>query len=238
MRNKAKKEGHPCRGDLKAPTNNALSSISTQERGALSRPPISHDQLKRRYAALLQSEEDYQKRLAKDAFERMTPLDKQRLAVQRIKLYEFLDVMEEIFGDKLPILIPTAIFEGKRIPMVKWKSLTENIKGEERTLWMQKLEQAVCGGGCVRIRWEQAVTIFVRWMLTMMTLWNRCCRQTPSCRPPCKHAAAKGGYLVLRAGRVSSKKEAHPVRWEGYRIPDAEQPLHVLRHPLHNWPAL
>jgi len=115
-------------------------------------PQISVDELKRLYSALQQSKDDFQKRLAKDAFERMSPLDKQRLGVQRIQLYEFLDLMGEIFGDKFPILIPTAVFEGKRIPTVKWKSITQNIRGAERIEWMQKLEQAVCGGGCVQIR--------------------------------------------------------------------------------------
>src|SRR6266436_670292 len=115
---------------------------------------ISHDELKRLYAANQQSKNDFHERLANAAWERMSPFDKQRLGVQRIKLYEFLDLMGEIFGDKLPILIPTAVNleECTRIPIVKWKSITQNIQGEERIVWMRKLEQAVCGGGCVQIR--------------------------------------------------------------------------------------
>jgi uncharacterized protein (DUF927 family) len=113
---------------------------------------LSHDELRRLYSRMKQAEEDSQERLANAAFARMTPLDKQRLAVQRIRLFDFLNLIEEVFGDKFPVLIPTAVFEGRRIPMMKWKNLTQDVQGAERTLWMEKLEQPVCGGGCVQIR--------------------------------------------------------------------------------------
>jgi uncharacterized protein (DUF927 family) len=116
--------------------------------------PLSLDELKRLYAANQKSMSDYHERLAEDALNKMSSFDKQRLGVQRIRLYEFLNLMEEIFGDKLPILIPTAVDveKGTRIPTVKWTTITQNIQGEALIEWMQKLEQAVCGGGAVQVR--------------------------------------------------------------------------------------
>jgi len=116
--------------------------------------PISIDELRQRYADIQQSKNDFNKRLADDAWEKMSIRDRQRLALQRMRFSEFLSLMGEIFPDELPVLVPTTVNveEGTRIPKMAWKPLSQNMQGEQLIVWLQKMEEAVCGGGCVQVR--------------------------------------------------------------------------------------
>lgn len=116
--------------------------------------PISIDELRQRYAAIQQSKNDFNKRLADDAWEKMSIRDRQRLALQRMRFSEFLSLMGEIFLDELPVLVPTTVNveEGTRIPKMAWKPLHKHMADEEIAVWLQKMEEAVCGGGCVQVR--------------------------------------------------------------------------------------
>ena len=120
--------------------------------------PTSIDEFKQRYAAAAahaqQSKDDFNKRLADDSWEKMSIRDRQRLAIQRIKFSEFTNLMEEIFPDELPVLVPTTVNleEGTRIPKMAWKPLHKHMADEAITVWLEKMQEAVCGGGCVQVR--------------------------------------------------------------------------------------
>jgi len=118
--------------------------------------PISIDELKQRHAAMQQSKEDSDKRLADDEWNRMSIRKRQQLAIQRIRLGEFLNLMGKIFPDELPVFVPTSVNVGgegsPRVPKMPWKPLFRNMQGEQLVVWMHKMEEAVCGGGCVQVR--------------------------------------------------------------------------------------
>jgi putative DNA primase/helicase len=112
------------------------------------------DELRRRYAAAQKSKDEAQKREADAALERMSPRDRQQCALQEIKLFEFFNTMEEIFGKELPLFVPANVnlAEGTRIPTVKWGALHQGIRSEELDTWMEKLETALWNNGCVQVR--------------------------------------------------------------------------------------
>src|SRR5208282_3102098 len=111
--------------------------------------PLTIEELRGLYGIAQRSKEAFQDLLSTVAWQGMSPWDRQRLAVQRAKVYAFLDLMGEIFGDELPVLVPSAVSvaEHLRVPTVKWTS-----PDPYNNFWLEKLEQAVCCEGCVQIR--------------------------------------------------------------------------------------
>jgi hypothetical protein len=99
MKDNPKKEASPREGEARINSNNGLvdhnyAPTPCQEEGS---PSLSIEELRQRYAATQGAKEEYQKRLSEASLQALKPWEKQVVVIQRIKLFRFLDLLEEIF---------------------------------------------------------------------------------------------------------------------------------------------